>query len=238
MKLDPSELNRQFWTDGYVVVEGLFDDSLLDLLHAKILDHFSGAFQNANSKDFDDLAATQVVPWFPELEGVDGFSLIDENPQMAEMTTAMLGEGWNTQVCMVMYSAPGSAGQAWHQDCPPEASQDYNLNRLVYTSDIDEQTGGQLVIVPGTHRQGTIPAGEPHGDLPGQVTIAPRKGSLVLLHGHCWHRVLPVGSTSRVSTNYRATPTGTPGNVTDVCVYRNMRFQFSTQSVVEHRTPG
>jgi len=74
--------------------------------------------------------------------------------------------------------------------------------------------------------------------LPGQVTIAPRKGSLVLLHGHCWHRVLPVGSTSRVSTNYRATPAGTPGNVTDVCVYRNMRFQFSTQSVVEHRTPG
>jgi len=62
MKFDIAELHHEFWADGFVVIEGLFDDSLLALLHAKILDHFSGAFKNANSKDFDDLAATQVVP--------------------------------------------------------------------------------------------------------------------------------------------------------------------------------
>ena len=43
----------------------------------------------------------------------------------------------------------------------------------------------------------------------------------------------------RFSTNYRAMPAGTPDDITDVCVYRNMRYRFSTESVVEERVrPG
>jgi hypothetical protein len=68
-----------------------------------------------------------------------------------------------------------------------------------------------------------------------QVVLRPKKGTLVLLHGHTWHRVLPIVGAYRYSTNYRAAPAGTPDDITDVCVYRNMRYRFSTSEVVEER---
>ena len=136
-----------------------------------------------------------------------------------------------------MFSKKGTSGQAWHQDCPPDESSKFNLNRLVYTRDISEDIGGRTVVMPGSHRMGELPAGEPHEDLQGQVILKPHKGTLVLLHGHTWHRVLPIRGAFRFSTNYRACPQDTPADITDVCVYRNMRYSFSTNSVVEERRP-
>ena len=58
----------------------------------------------------------------------------------------------------------------------------------------------------------------------------------MLLHGHTWHRVLPIEGRYRYSTNYRAVASGTAADITDVCVYRNMRYQFSTESIIEERS--
>jgi ectoine hydroxylase-related dioxygenase (phytanoyl-CoA dioxygenase family) len=138
---------------------------------------------------------------------------------------------------MVMFSRQGRKGQSWHQDCPPEDPNRFNLNRLAYTHDITEEIGGYTVVVPGTHKKGLLPAGEPEIDLEAQVILKPKKGTLVLLHGHTWHRVLPVHGRYRVSTNFRASPKGVPADVTDVCVYRNMRYRFSSSEVIEERTP-
>jgi hypothetical protein len=92
------------------------------------------------------------------------------------------------------------------------------------------------VVVPGSHRRGLLPAGDPRADFNDQLVLRPKAGTLVVLHGHIWHRVLPVHGQYRYSTNYRAVPAGTPANITDVCVYRNMRYRFSTEDVVEERT--
>ena len=91
------------------------------------------------------------------------------------------------------------------------------------------------MIVPGTHRNGLLPAGNPAVEFDRQVVLRPKRGTLVFLHGHTWHRVLPIKGAYRVSTNYRAVPAGVPQNITDICVYRNMRYQFSTSKVVEER---
>ena len=154
---------------------------------------------------------------------------------MAELTRHVLGEDWTSLYSMVMFSRQGSKGQAWHQDCSPDDPERFNLNRLVYTRDISDDIGGQTVIMPGSHLRGELTVGDPDEDLDGQLIISPRKGTLVLLHGHCWHRVLPVHGDFRFSTNYRACPKGTAADITDVCVYRNMRYRFSTSSVVEER---
>ena len=122
--------------------------------------------------------------------------------------------------------------------CPPDDPAKYNLNRLVYTRDLSDDFGGQTVVMPGSHRMGQLPAGDPHEDLDGQIMLNPRKGTLALLHGHSWHRVLPITGAFRFSTNYRACPAGTPANITDICVYRNMRYRFSTYSMVEERAPA
>ena len=67
------------------------------------------------------------------------------------------------------------------------------------------------------------------------ITIEPKKDSLLILHGHLWHKVLPINQTIRVSTNYRCIPNGVPDNITDICVYRNMLYRFSDERVLEER---
>ena len=39
----------------------------------------------------------------------------------------------------------------------------------------------------------------------------------------------------RVSSNFRAVPLGVPEDITDICVYRNMRYKFSTEEIIEER---
>lgn len=230
-----NEARSRFEQDGCLLIENFFAPELMDELDVLIRAHFGESPGFLHNDEFLEKSQTDVIPWFPQREGVEAFDGIDEDPRLGSLTKAILGEGWNRLYCMVMFSKPGSAGQAWHQDCAPEDAGTYNLNRLVYTHDVADDTGGQPVVVPGSHRRGLLPAGNPLGDLPGQRVLTPKKGALLLLHGHIWHRVLPMRTAGRCSINYRAAPAGTPDDITDVCVYRNMRYRFSTSEVVEER---
>ena len=226
---------KQFWEQGFIHVEGFFDADLMDKLETLIYGHFGDRPEWEHDDKFIGAAATEVVPWFPQREGEFSFNAVEEDPRLNALTEAILGAGWNAQYCMTMFSKAGTKGQAWHQDCPPDDPEQFNLNRLVYTADIVPEIGGQIAVRPGTHKEGVLTIGDPHEDFDDQLVITPKKGDLILLHGHCWHRVFPVVSKYRVSTNYRAGPAGTPEDITDVCVYRNMRYRFSTSEVVEQR---
>jgi hypothetical protein len=234
--MDLKMLADRFDRDGYLLLHDFFETDLTRRLVAPILEHFGDNPAFVHDDDFLEKAKTDVIPWFPQNEGSRDFDFVDEHRDLQRLTEALLGEGWQGLYCMVMFSKPGSAGQAWHQDCPPEDNAHFNLNRLVYSRDIDDETGGQTVVVPGSHRRGLLPAGDPRADFNDQLVLRPKAGTLVVLHGHIWHRVLPVHGQYRYSTNYRAVPAGTPANITDVCVYRNMRYRFSTEDVVEERT--
>jgi len=229
---------KRFDQDGFLLLEGFFDTALMDELDGLITDYFGADPDWFHNEEFLTKAATEVVPWFPQNEGVAPFDEVDTYPGFADLTELLIGPGWSNLYSMVMFSKKGTAGQAWHQDCSPEDAGQHNLNRLVYTSNIKAEIGGQVVVVPGSHRCGELPAGEPHGDLDGQLVITPRKGDLLFLHGHTWHRVLPIKEKYRFSTNYRAAPKGTPANITDICVYRNMRYRFSDNCVVQERQAG
>ena len=226
----------EFERDGFIVFEDFFDTGLMNDLDARVRKHFGDAPTFVHDDEFLDKAQTDVIPWFPQNEGVAAFDAIDNDERLNELTRGILGDGWASQYCMVMWSGKGTTGQAWHQDCPPGNTAGFNLNRLVYTRDITDEVGGQTVVVPGSHRMGLLPAGDPHGDFENQVILQPRKGTLVLLHGHTFHRVLSIRGEFRFSTNYRAAPAGAPDDITDVCVYRNMRYRFSTSAVIEDRT--
>ena len=232
-------VKRRFDEDGFVLIEGFFDPALMRRLDRAILGHYGEAPADWHEDQFISLSQTDVVPWFPQREaGPDPvFAEIADDSRLAALTQTLLGDGWSGLDAMAMFSRKGSPGQAWHQDCPPEDVR-FNLNRLVYAVRIEPAIGGSLILMPGSHRRGTLSAGLPHEDLPGQIELRPSAGDLVLLHGHCWHRVLPVHGGHRHSINYRAAAKGTPLNVTDVCVYRNMRYRFSTAEVIEERSPA
>lgn len=228
-------LAKEFWNQGYLLLEDFFPIEVSEKCHHLILDHFGGNPEFSHNKEFLEKSATEVIPWFPQREGVAAFDEGENNPQLLLLTEAILGKHWRSLYCMSMYSKPHSTGQAWHQDCPPEDASQFNLNRLMYTHNITDITGGQVLVVPGSHRRGVITVGEVDENLSDQLVLSPQQGALLLIHGHAWHRVLPVKDHYRVSTNYRCMPEGVPDNVTDVCVYRNMRYQFETNSVIEDR---
>ena len=245
--MNMEHLKNEFWEQGYLVLDDFFDAGLMDRMDAAIRQYFGDEPEFWHEEEFLRKSATEVIPWFPqnpELSEYDAgkaepFDELETDKRLSRLTRSVLGEGWSALYCMVMFSRRGTAGQAWHQDCSPDVPDRHNLNRLVYTRDLSAEVGGQTVVVPGSHRRGVLPVGEPHEDLEGQVVLTPRKGTLVLLHGHTWHRVLPVTGGNRFSTNYRACPAGTPADITDICVYRNMRYSFASNSVVEERRqPG
>jgi len=234
-ELNYEQLSQQFWEQGYLVIEDLFDATLMDRYQALIEEHFGEAPAFLHNDEFLSKSATEVIPWFPQQEGHDAFNVVQDDERLAALTQAILGDGWHALYCMTMFSRRGTKGQAWHQDCAPEDAAVFNVNRLVYTEDISASIGGQTIVVPGSHRRGLLSVGPVDEDFHDQVVLSPRKGTLVMLHGHTWHRVLPVVGSHRVSTNYRCCPRGTPDNITDICVYRNMRYRFETNEVVEER---
>ena len=232
-----NSLAKEFWQQGYLCIYNFFDMELMDSYQALILEHFGNNPEFFHNDEFLKKSNTDVIPWFPQLDGVDNFDSAEKDQILIKLTHAILGAGWSSLYSMVMFSHRGSNGQSWHQDCPPEDQSQFNLNRLVYSMDIDASTGGEVLVMPGTHRQGPISVGDIDEDFPQQITLSPKKGTLILIHGHLWHRVLPAVGSHRASTNYRCCPAGAAADITDICVYRNMRYQFSTSTVIEERQP-
>lgn len=229
------DLAERFWRDGYVVAPDFFEAGLMDRYNDLILGHYGHDAPFFHTEEFLEKAATEVIPWFPQNEGITAFDAVENDDRLRALTDVILGEGWQSLYSMVMFSLQGSKGQAWHQDCPPDDPTLFNINRLIYTHDIKRQDGGQVLVIPKSHRRGVIPAGAVDEEFSDQVELLPRKGTLVILHGHLWHRVRPVTGAYRASTNYRAASPGASPDITDVCVYRNMRYRFSTSQVVEER---
>lgn len=244
LEINVEQLTQEFWEQGFLVWEDFFSTDLMDETDRIIRQYFSDNPEFRHEEEFLNKAKTEVIPWFPQNSDLPDYSPeiaatfdhLENDVRLATLTRALLGEDWEPLYGMVMWSRAGSAGQAWHQDCPPEEPSRFNLNRLVYTRNISSEVGGQTVVMPGSHRQGLLSPGDPHEDLVGQRVLKPRKGSLVILHGHTWHRVLPITGAFRFSTNFRAAPAGCGDEITDICVYRNMRYQFSTSRVIEERS--
>ncbi|MDC3132602.1 phytanoyl-CoA dioxygenase family protein [Flavobacteriaceae bacterium] len=232
--MDLKKIKHQFRKNGYVLFEKFFSDELMDNYNQLILNHYGENPTWEHTDEFLKKSAVQVIPWFPYRENKPYFDGIDQDKIFNKITENLIGKDWNNLYCMMMFSKAGTIGQAWHQDCPPENKKRFNLNRLVYTHDITDETGGSIIIYPKTHHEGAITIGDPHEDIEGQVVVQPKKGTVIFLHGHCWHRVTPA-KKDRISSNFRALPKKTPADITDICVYRNMRYKFSTSEIIEDR---
>ncbi|MDB2450993.1 phytanoyl-CoA dioxygenase family protein [Gammaproteobacteria bacterium] len=233
--MDFKELSKFFHKNGYVYIKDFFNPNLMDECHDEITTHFKKDSTYKHDVSFIEKSKTDVIPWFPQIEGNNKFDGLEMDQRLCDLTGEILGPRWRSLYCMVMFSNVSSNGQAWHQDCSPDNKKNFNLNRLVYTMDIDASTGGEISLIPGSHKKGLIPAGSATEQIHDDIKIKPTKGSLLLLHGHTWHRVYPVFNEIRVSTNFRCVPENTPDSVTDVAIYRNMLFRFSDGKIIAER---
>ena len=60
-----------------------------------------------------------------------------------------------------------------------------------WLTDLPDDNMGNLVVLPGSHRQQTMYAYDTHEDVPGQQVLTCRAGTMTLMHASCWHKVNP-----------------------------------------------
>jgi ectoine hydroxylase len=224
---DYAEAARRFWSDGYVVFDAFYPREVAAAAHEWLTSTGEGApaWTDATTSESieTDLDIHIALPqaMSPSIQRVHG----DE--RFLALTNAILGEGFaDLYGILFRFKGPGVGGP-WHQDCSSEIGEPYCVNRLVYSHDAGDAVGGELVVVPGSHKVGRIPPGEQHVSLPRERTITPRAGTVVMLHASTFHRVAAVRSTvPRFSINLRAAPQGTSDTVTNTAVYRNVVCLF------------
>ncbi len=230
-------LHSEFDREGFVVLPDCLDDATLVDIAEEIDRHFAPLLGrpemiHTNAREGFQQFECEVMSWGPCEEGNASFIALRDDPALAAVTEECVGAGYQGQGSMVMVSIGKGKGQAWHQDCPPDATTQYNVNRLLYTQDVTRENGA-IVIVPGSHRLGRIPAGGNQEAIEGEVVLTPTAGTLVLLHGHVYHRVTPnLTNEPRVSVNFRVYPCGSATDVNRVGVYRNGSYDFRAGRVV------
>jgi hypothetical protein len=228
-----TELRQRFDRDGVVVMPRFLSEPQMVPLRRELDAHYAPlAARAATSHNGAGILAPfecDVMVWAPLKDRNAAFLALNEMPELDEVTEALLGPGYHANPQgLVMYSVGGGRGQAWHQDCPPGGpeNKDFNLNRLIYTDDVS-LADGAIVFVPGSHRFGRIPSGGHQEPIEGEVTLEPRAGTVVYLHGHVYHRVTPnLNQKPRTSINLRAYPAGTDADVNCIGVYRNGDVNF------------
>ncbi len=229
--IEPDRIAACFAEHGVVVFPGMFSGGEMAAADAALAEWVASPASQAPPQrpETFQLHQTQVVSWDPINEGSRGFTELRDHPRLAAVTAAAIGIGTWGDGCMVMLSRPGHL-QAWHQDTSSDEPTQYFINRLLYPWDVDPHAGA-LVCVPGSHRAGTIPPGDPHGRIAGEVLLAPTAGTLVILHSHCFHRVTRNETTGlRLSVNFRVHPAGSAHDLGRYGVYRTGTYDFATNT--------
>ena len=215
----------QFWSDGYLVVEGAVDNDTLERLRAQM-----DAWAEESRKHTEPYGEPTVDgrPRFdleenhsaerPALRRInnpveisDHFYKVMTDAPMVDMVATLIGPDVKYHHCKINSKLPGSQMVVhYHQDFPytPHTNDDV-ITALLLLDDVDEGNGC-LMVVPGTHK-GAIDSLYESGEFTGkvnpvleeeylkrQVPIEGKAGSVCLMHTRLLH-----GSETNLSKDRR-----------------------------------
>lgn len=226
---DVQEVAAAFERDGVIAVRNLLPeeavlqaDGVADDLLATVNDQ-PWAAGEAYCERFD--IWTKV---FGGIEQAEVVALFDNEP-MRQISAALAGAGAVAGRIGSWVTPPG-CGQAWHQDSSSTTPGHFVLNRIAFTRDYDAGQG-DLLFVPGSHRGGDLPAGQPFEPLDEQVALAPVANTVVFLHTRTFHCVTKnTTDQPRIQFNRRVVPAGVPADLTSRARFRNGTWDFSKQA--------
>ena len=84
--MDIENLSKRFKEDGYIYIEDFFDGNLMDSYHRKILSHFKKDTEYKHDMNFIEKSDTDVIPWFPQLEGETIFNIVEDDQRLQKIT--------------------------------------------------------------------------------------------------------------------------------------------------------
>jgi ectoine hydroxylase-related dioxygenase (phytanoyl-CoA dioxygenase family) len=117
-------------------------------------------------------------------------SIAQGGPLVEQLVTEALGPGWICTSLIAAISLRGGVPQALHQDQNNnlDSRSPMSVNILTAITDVDEKTGGTLVI-PGSHMvlADAVRAGKPVGKLPPAINMDAKAGTMVITDGRLLH---------------------------------------------------
>ena len=227
---DLDKIADTFEKNGIVVLKDIFSqpwissaDRVADQLLSQ-LDQCPWAAGEEYCRRFD--IWTKV---FSNLESMPEVLILFENQVMKMVTDRLVGMKAIAGGIGSWVTSHG-CGQAWHQDSWSNDPDLFILNRIVFTRNYTPEQG-QLLFVPGSHREGDLPTGKPYGWLDDQVAFTPSANTAVFLHTRTYHCVTKnLTNEPRIQFNRRVVPQGIPGDLTSRARFRNGTWDFSTKS--------
>jgi ectoine hydroxylase-related dioxygenase (phytanoyl-CoA dioxygenase family) len=188
---------RQLVEQGYLVREGLVADRL-EALRAGL----------------DEVLAretgSRAAPAGPQrFSGIFLRHLMEKHPAFLELfrfepllsiARAVLGPQVQVRPMTARVSYPDEVNQGtqWHfhqrvipDPMPAFFTRPHVIDCLLYLDDVDAASG-PVCVVPGSHRwiEEDLEA-QRFDEIRGQVTLLPRAGDCVIVHGALWHRAMP-----------------------------------------------
>ena len=242
MKLTQEQL-QQFDRDGYLFFPALFTPAEIGALTAEVPSLYAQRRpENVREKGSEAVRTNFAAHMYSE-----PFARLARHPRMVEPAMQVFGE----QVYMHQFKINGKAAfdgdvWQWHQDygtwmnddLMPEARA---MNVAIFLDEVNE-FNGPLMFIPGSHKQGALPAGHDTSTTSyplwtidkGTITqlvagggiVAPKgpPGSMILFHGCLVH-----ASTSNLS------PWNRVAVYLSLCAVSNHIRRFKRPEYIAHR---
>ena len=242
MKLTPRQV-ADFERDGYLFFPGLFSAAEMKSLTDEVPRLYAMQRpENVREKGSDAVRTNFAAHLYSK-----PFAKLARHPRMVEPVMQLFGEG----VYMHQFKINGKAAfdgdvWQWHQDYGTWARDDLMpearaMNVAIFLDEVNE-FNGPLMFIPGSHRQGVVPAGHDtsttsyplwtidhdvirqlvaHGGI-----VAPKgpPGSMILFHGCLVH-----ASTSNLS------PWNRVAVYLSLCAVSNHIRRFKRPEYIAHR---
>lgn len=218
--------------DGLLHLPSFFKGEQLLAMQNELLQLISDNTKMVNregSEHFFKKYQSTSYCYLNQLNAYPTLGKLESNVLLMAILRDLFPEGHVLQQSLVQHNkANGAQAIPWHQDVHFEKVQPAKMyNFLIYLFDVTHESGA-LHYVKGSHKEGRLPMGNPHDDLPGQAAIAPKAGDLIM--GDCllFHKVNHNHSPlDRVSINLRFYSNSVLEEDTKIGVYRNGQVNYA-----------
>jgi ectoine hydroxylase-related dioxygenase (phytanoyl-CoA dioxygenase family) len=193
---------RQLDTDGYLVLENLMGESLLDRVRRRVDELFEQEGDQAGSEFKQEPGSRRLANLVDKGEL---FEDVIQTPRVLECMEHVLGPRFKLSSLNVRSADPENGwAQPLHADSGALADdRGYWVCNSVWILDDFTLENGATRLVPGSHRWGRIPQDvvtdlyAPH---PQEMLLTGRAGTVVVMNAHMWHG----GTANRTAAHRRA----------------------------------
>src|SRR5712691_6286816 len=193
---------RKLDTDGYLVIERLMDERLLDQVRRRVEELFTQEGGQAGAEFKQEPHSRRLANLVDKGEV---FERVIETPRILDCMEHVLGPRFKLSSLNIRSADPDNGwSQPLHADSGAIAdSQGYWVCNSVWMLDDFTEQNGATRLVPGSHRWGVTPQ-EVVSDLyaphPREILLTGRAGTVVVMNAHMWHG----GTANRTPTHRRA----------------------------------